>query len=218
MSLRMRLGYALGERSPFAHLDPSNFDPSFVRRYKHGHWVASAGASHENSRELFVQHFNETYEGHLPIWALTELLQLGQLAVLYGGLRREISTEVAEDYGVPTKKLFRSWLASINEVRNISAHHSRLFNRKLVYAPKRPASGKIPELEHLRNPDVGKGGFGVYNTLAVVAHLLSKIERTSTWSESMSALALTFPSNPRIGLESMGFPEDWEKLALWRSA
>ncbi|CAB0824804.1 abortive infection protein [Corynebacterium diphtheriae] len=159
---------------------------------------------------FFVQHFDDVYEGQLPIWALTELLELGQLAVLYSGLQREIATGIAKDYAVPTKALFRSWLASINDVRNFSAHHARLFNRKIVHAPKRPKAGAIEELEHLRDPGSSKGGFGLYSVVAIMAYLLHEIEPETTWPRRMVELTDQFPTNEYIDIDSMGFPQDWK--------
>lgn len=218
ISVRMRIGYTLGKRSPFAHLDSSTFENNFVRRYKQGEWVAKAKESHRRSHELFVQHFDDIYEGQLPIWALTELLELGQLAVLYSGLQQQIATELAESYGVPTKKLFRSWLASINDVRNFSAHHARLFNRKLIHAPKRPAADAIDMLEHLRERGSSKGGFGLYNVAAIMAYLLYNIDPDTTWPQELRELVDSFPTTPHIGIESMGFPKDWKTLDLWASS
>lgn len=218
ISVRMRIGYALGKRSPFSHLDSSTFEDNFVRRYKHGAWVAKAQQSHQRSHELFVQHFDSIYEGQLPIWALTELLELGQLAVLYSGFQREIATELAASYGVPTKTHFRSWLASINDVRNFSAHHARLFNRKLIHAPKRPKTGTIAVLEHLLEPDSSKGGFGLYNVAAIMAYLLYNIEPNTTWPRQLIDLVDQFPATGRINIESMGFPPNWKNLDLWATS
>lgn len=215
ISVRMRIGYTLGKRSPFAHLDSVTFEENFVRRYKHGAWVAKAQQSHQRSHELFVQHFDNTYDGQLPIWALTELLELGQLAVLYSGFQREIATELAHSYRVPSKTLFRSWLASINDVRNFSAHHARLFNRKLVHAPKRPQAGTIALLEHLREPGSSKDGFGLYNVAAIMAYLLYNIEPDTTWPRQLMELVDQFPIAEHIGIESMGFPPHWKDLDLW---
>lgn len=215
ISVRMRIGYTLGKKSPFAHLDSSTFEDNFVRRYKHGAWVAKAQESHQRSHELFVQHFDDAYEGQLPIWALTELLELGQLAVLYGGFQREIATELANDYGVPTKTHFRSWLASINDVRNFSAHHARLFNRKLIHAPKRPKAGTIALLEHLREPGSSKDGFGLYNVAAIMAYLLYTIEPGTSWPRQLAELVEQFPTTEQIGIESMGLPPNWKDLTLW---
>lgn len=215
ISVRMRIGYTLGKRSPFSHLDSSTFEESFVRRYKHGAWVAKAQQSHQRSHELFVKHFDNTYDGQLPIWVLTDLLELGQLAVLYSGFQREIATELADSYGVPTKPHFRSWLASINDVRNFSAHHARLFNRKLIHAPKRPKAGTIAVLEHLREPDSSKSGFGLYNVAAIMTYLLYNIEPDTTWPRQLMELVDQFPVTEHIGIESMGFPPHWEDLDLW---
>ena len=208
-------GTTLGKRSPFSHLDSSTFEESFVRGYKHGAWVAKAQQSHQRSHELFVKHFDNTYDGQLPIWVLTDLLELGQLAVLYSGFQREIATELADSYGVPTKPHFRSWLASINDVRNFSAHHARLFNRKLIHAPKRPEAGTIAVLEHLREPDSSKSGFGLYNVAAIMTYLLYNIEPDTTWPRQLMELVDQFPVTEHIGIESMGFPPHWEDLDLW---
>lgn len=218
ISVRMRIGYTLGKKSPFAHLDSSTFEENFVRRYKHGEWVARAQESHRRSHELFVQHFEDVYDGQLPIWALTELLELGQLSVLYGGFQRELATELAKGYGVPTKKHFRSWLASINDVRNFSAHHARLFNRKLIHAPKRPKADTIALLDHLKEPGSSKGGFGLYNTVAIMAYLLYNIEPDTSWPRQLVELVEQFPATEHIGIESMGFPSDWKDLELWVKA
>ena len=217
VSVRMRIGYTLGRKSPFAHLDSTTFEENFVRNYKHGEWVSRAEQSHRRSHELFVQHFEDVYDGQLPIWALTELLELGQLSVLYGGFQRELATELAQGYGVPTKKHFRSWLATINDVRNFSAHHARLFNCKLIHAPKRPRSGSIELLEHLTEPGSSKDGFGLYNAVAIMAYLLYNIEPESSWPRQLAELAEQFPTSSHIGIDSMGFPSQWKDLELWTS-
>ncbi|MDO4914735.1 Abi family protein [Corynebacterium sp.] len=217
-SVGARLGYALGKRSPFAHFQSFLFDESFISSYKYGAWLAKAGEAQERSHELFVQHFDDAHGGYLPIWALTELLDLGQLAVLYSGLKREIATEVAQGYSVPTKALFRSWLASINDVRNLSTHHARLFNRKLVHAPKRPKAGAIAKLEHLREPGSSKGGFGLYNVIAIMAYLLDEVDPGTTWPQQLTALVDQFPTNEHIDIDSMGFPQDWKELDLWSAS
>ncbi|MFT3970491.1 MAG: hypothetical protein QM695_09470 [Micropruina sp.] len=107
-------------------------------------------------------------------------------------------------------------LASLNYVRNVAAHHSRLFNRKLQHAPARPKSGQIPVLDHLRDEGTAKGVFGTYNALAVIAHLLPSIEPGSDWAEQMAALLRDFPASHVLTIESIGAPRNWESLDLWR--
>lgn len=142
----------------------------------------------------------------MPVWALTEILELGHLSVLYRGMHQQDAEEIAAAFGVPTKKLMISRLASLNYVRNVAAHHSRLFNRKLQNAPARPKVGQIPVLDHLRDEETAKGIFGTYNALAVIAHVLPAIDPGTDWAKRLAALLREFPTSHALTIESMGAP------------
>ncbi|WP_234346548.1 Abi family protein [Cellulomonas timonensis] len=229
VALRMRVGYVLGRRSAFAHLDAGVFLPSFVEHRvdgetgwrtlpsKHAAWLQRVAERRDSSDETFVNHFRENYEGQMPLWALTEILELGHLSRLYQGLNEDDAGEIAEAFGVPTKKLMASWLASVNYVRNVAAHHARLYNRKLQNAPGRPKAGIVPLLDHLREGDSSKSVFGVYNALAVIAYLLRSIDADVEWRCRLVSLLRAFPSSPDLDLESLGVPQRWAALELWRT-
>ncbi|MDK8434956.1 Abi family protein [Brevibacterium sp. H-BE7] len=153
----------------------------------------------------------------MPVWALTEILELGHLSVLYRGMNQQDAEEIALAFGVPTKRIMTSWLASLNYVRNVAAHHARLFNRKLQYAPARPKAGQISVLDHLREEPAAKGGFGTDKALAVIAYLLPSIDPGTDWSQQLAALLREFPASQALRVESMGAPLDWASLDLWRS-
>lgn len=179
-------------------------------------WLQRVKERRDNSDEQFVVHFREKYADHMPVWALTELLELGHLSHLYRGMLQKDAEEVALAFGVPKKKLMISWLASLNYVRNVAAHHARLFNRKLQNAPSRPTVGAVPMLDHLRAPDAPKADFGTYNALAVIAYMLRSIDAEPAWALRLAELLRTFPKSHALSLQSMGVPEHWESLALWR--
>lgn len=229
VAVRMRLGYVLGRRSAFAHLDPETFHPAFTehqvddatgwrtRPSKHAEWLARVAARRDGSDEAFVAHFREKYDGQMPIWALTEILELGHISRLYRGLNDGDANEIAQAFGVPTKTLMANWLASVNYVRNVAAHHARLFNRKLQYAPSRPKVGVVPPLDHLRSSSAPKGAFGTYNALAVIAYLGRAIDGDSAWCIRLAQLLADFPSSPHLTIASVGVPEGWESLDLWNA-
>jgi len=227
VSLRMQLGYVLGEVSPFAHLHASNFVTSFTDPHedmdtgeetsKHLEWVRRVDARRKGSDEAFVAHFQVKYDGQMPIWALTEILELGHLGRLYRGLNNSLATPIAHAYGAPSKKVMASWVASLNYVRNVAAHHARLFNRKLVDAPSRPPVGVVPVLDHLRDEITAKTIYGLYNSLAVTAYLLRSIDNHSGWPQRLRALVRTFPATPAFTIETMGMKPNWEQLDLWRA-
>lgn len=180
-------------------------------------WLQRVNTRKISSDEQFVDHFRQKYDDRMPVWALTEILELGHLSVLYRGMQQQDAEEIALAFGVPTKKLMASWLASLNYVRNVAAHHSRLFNRKLQNAPSRPKVGQVPVLDHLRDEETAKGVFGIYNALAVVAYLLPAIDAGSDWAKQMAALLRGFPASRALTIASMGAPKDWESLDLWLS-
>lgn len=225
VSLRTQVGYILGRRSAFAHLEQRNFTPSFVELYvdektgdttsKHSEWIRRVDERRASSKEAFVDHFRKKYDDQMPIWALTELLELGHLANLYRGLQNDVATEIATHYAVPSKKILTSWIASTNYVRNVAAHQARLFNRKLVDAPTRPRGATIPLLTHLRDDSAPKQDFGLYNALAVMAYLLRSISGHSEWTGRLREIVDGFPSVPFLGIDSMGFAEGWDQHDLW---
>lgn len=229
ISFRMQIGYVLGRQSAFAHTDPVNFVNSFTDAQtdtatgdtlhsKHEQWIERVKERQADSDEAFVAHFRNKYDDEMPIWALTEILELGHLGRLYSGLNNSLATEIATAYGAPSKKMMVSWISSLNYVRNVSAHHARLFNRKLVSAPARPRHDQVPLLGHLKDEESAKAVFGVYNALAVMAYLLRSIDPGSGWNTRVVELLSFFPESDCVTTAAMGIPADWAALELWRSS
>lgn len=227
VSLRMQIGYTLGKESPFAHLDPNQFVSSFTdpqiapntgeaRPSRHEALVIRTQERQGGSDESFVAHFREKYDGQMPIWALTEIMEFGHLSRMYAGLKNSMATEIATSYGAPSKRIMGSWIASLNYVRNVAAHHARLFNRKLVSAPKRPAKGHVPLLDHLKDEESSKQVFGLYNVLAVMAYLLRSIDPDCGWAGRVVSLLEAFPESDALTIASLGVPAEWPALELWQ--
>ncbi|GAA4267563.1 Abi family protein [Frondihabitans peucedani] len=225
IALRMRLGYSLGRASAFAHEDASTFVSAFTRAQadgkgtqlasRHEMWLQRVRERQNNSDEAFVAHFRFKYDDRMPIWALTEVLELGHVARLYAGLRNDIATEIAVAFGVPTKQLMQSWIATLNYVRNLAAHHARLFNRKLVSAPKRPRGDSVPLLAHLTQREAPKQ-FGSYSALAVMAYLMESAHPGRDWSVRVATLLRDFPTTNHLTVESLGVAAGWLDEDLWR--
>jgi abortive infection bacteriophage resistance protein len=102
----------------------------------------------------------------------------------------------------------------INYVRNVAAHHARLFNRKLVVAPRRPTAEQVPLLAHL-SAETAPKRFGVYSALAVMAYLLASVSDDDDWPERTAALLGRFPESAALDLGSMGALPHWLSGDLW---
>ncbi|WP_442904879.1 Abi family protein [Gordonibacter sp.] len=61
----------------------------------------------------------------------------GMMLTLYRGASVEVRSYVSEKLGI-TAKVLESWLVTLNTVRNICAHHGRLWNRTLGTKPMIP--------------------------------------------------------------------------------
>ncbi|MDE2155993.1 MAG: Abi family protein, partial [Xanthomonadaceae bacterium] len=99
-----------------------------------------------------------------------------------------------------------SWLHALNYVRNICAHHKRLWNRHLGIRPRFP-SRSLAWPHHV--PDNGQ----LYAVLVVIRHLMAVTSPNSRWVERLHAL---LAAHPVVPMEAMGFPTDWWQRVTWR--
>jgi abortive infection bacteriophage resistance protein len=160
----------------------------------------------------FVRHFGErdTSSDHMPIWMATELMSIGDIVVMYGGCRDAERDPVAMAFGV-TSGVFASWLGTLQHVRNICAHHGRLWNRSLVRIPKLPPRRTHPDWFQ----PVPVEGSRIFTAMTLCAYLLKWILPTSTWATRVKELIDDHPSVPPA---SMGFPPKWRECPLWAGA
>jgi abortive infection bacteriophage resistance protein len=220
--LRLRTGIALqlGKRDPWAHRDPANFDRSFLRitktgRTAHDDWLARLDDKAQNSKEEFAVHHRQKYVGtHLPIWVAVELLDFGPLSMMLSGLRWNDLSAIASTAGVGDPKAFATWIRSLSVVRNVCAHHARMWNKPLVDQPKLPATGTIPALDHVASSPFANRR--LYAACAIARYLLLAVNPRTRWSTRLKEHILTFPANPYVSIKTMGFPEKWDQLDLWK--
>lgn len=219
---RTRIAYVLGARDPFGHVRRESLDARRCDRIRHGGktdfdlWMETYGRQeNEAKNEDFVRHHRLAYaESDMPIWVACEFLSFGSLVRLYGLMRDRDQTAVARALGVSNGKRMVSFLHSMSYVRNVCAHHSRLWNRQLtVTLPKFYDSEVGPDLHHLASRPVG---MKVYPTLAVMAYLVRNIAPHSRWPIRLTEEVKKFPRVPQLSpAEDMAFPDGWSQLPLW---
>jgi abortive infection bacteriophage resistance protein len=97
--------------------------------------------------ETFIDHFKAKYgDCHdlPPLWMLCEVMSFGKMLTLFNGVFEGLRRVIAQKYGIESKVL-QSWLGALNVVRNICAHHGRLWNRELGFKPMIPRENKYPK-------------------------------------------------------------------------
>jgi len=94
-----------------------------------------------DSREDFILRFKEKYNDHLPpSWMMLEITSFGSLSFVYNNLKPGRDKRVIAKYFGLNERTMESWLHTIIYVRNICAHHGRLWNRDYSIAPSIPVS------------------------------------------------------------------------------
>nr|VFK11249.1 MAG: Abortive infection bacteriophage resistance protein [Candidatus Kentron sp. LPFa] len=155
----------------------------------------------QRSGEKFVRHFREKYDEPLPpIWAAVELMSFGQLSKWYGNLKSRTDRKaIAEPYGLDEKCL-RSFLHHLSVIRNLCAHHSRLWNRELTVIFRLP--GRPAELASGLNPNP-EGKRRLYNTLVMLVYLMDIVSPGHHWDHRLASLF----DRHGIDFDRMGFPK-----------
>lgn len=101
------------------------------------------------SQEDFISHFKVNYDGfpRLPVWMATEVMSFGVLSKLFNALKNEDKREIAKIYHLHPKTL-ADWLHVLTYIRNICAHHSRLWNKKLAIRPNLHGLNDLQSKKH----------------------------------------------------------------------
>jgi len=165
----------------------------------------------KRTSEVFIGHYYNKYSKpkHPPSWMSLEVVSLGFLSKMYENLKlSKEKKHVAHHFGIPHPFLLESWMHAFTNVRNICAHHSRLWNRKLTVIPKLPKNIKYTWLKgnivSIHKP---------YVVFSCILYMMDRISPGHTWRDRFYALLKKYPD---ISTSEMGFPANWKKEALWQ--
>jgi len=156
----------------------------------------------------YIRFYAETYTDPPlpPSWAMTEELSLGGISHLYRGLAHDRDRKQIAHYFDLPQSVLGSWLHTLTFVRNICAHHARLWNRELAVPPRWPGNLPKPDGDNRTQPPRR------YITIAaMLCYLCKQIAPDSGWLAKLVDLTEEYPSIPR---ERMGFMPDWQDQLL----
>jgi len=187
---------------PFGHCDRR----AFVHDFDHDEFLDGLRQAESGAHESFVQHFRSKYPAHdhLPIWMATELLSFGTVSRVFKFLAADLFRGVVRRFNTH-EHFLPSWIHSLSYVRNICAHHSRLWNRNLAIRPRLPAP--MPWF-----PYRVASNANLYCILVIAHHLLRTISPEEAWASQLLRLCDDYPDVP---LPALGMPGNWRDLPPW---
>lgn len=198
--------YAL-EFGAFWHLETKLYNNS---RYFAQH-IASLEKEIGRSKETFIKHYkaNYTEPDTPPAWMALEVSSLGLLSKIFYNLRRDKGPkdDVVKYFGLKDVDTVENWLHCFSLLRNLSAHHSRVWNRRMTKM-RLPRKTLNPFLENKKVLP-----YKVYTYLSAINYILNIISP----SHSFKANFLKLMDNCPLAQEKeMGFPEDWKSENFWK--
>ena len=209
VALRAGWAYHLAMKyGPHGYVDPNLYD----RPERYAKALTSLMEEIQRSTDTFMVHYKNKYDDPQmpPIWMTAEVMSLGQLSKWYGNLKlRQDRQAIAKPYGLDEKMLV-SIAHHLTYVRNICAHHGRLWNKQFTVTmtvPTFPAA-----LSLAINPSTVRK---LYNTLATLNYLMPIIAPGTQWRKGLIDL---IGSCDLAETQSMGFPLNWKTMPAWRIA
>lgn len=161
------------------------------------------------SKDVFITHFYNTYTQTIPpAWMTFEIIQMGQLSMIYEYLKKSPSHKDIADYFGIKEPVLISWLHTLVYVRNISAHHARLWNKKLRIAAKLPIN---PKYTWFNSSPIQPDSF--FAIFCIITYLLRIISPRNNFVKKFSRLIQKYKIS---NLDAMGFPNNWKKDSFFK--
>ncbi|MXV14799.1 Abi family protein [Hufsiella ginkgonis] len=212
IALRTRLIYHLShECSPWWFQDTS----LFINVRELTKTLASLEEELERSKDVFIKEHLKKHKDDMrfpPAWKSLEITSFGSLSKLYGNLKHTIKSKdlIAQEFQTANHTYLPSWLQAIAQIRNICAHHGRLWNKnlpgtpKLMSKPPKPWIADVPTEHEFKN---------LYIHLCCMRYLLNVVNPGNSFSISLQSL---FTKYPTVDEMALGMKSGWRNEDLWR--
>lgn len=205
VSVRTQLSLTMGTAfGIYWFQSPENFRD----RERHSTLLRNLADEFHRSDDEAIATFQRDYSNLFPpSWMVFEISSFGTLSMMYRNLNpSQARRKFARFYGL-SDTIMQSWLHAIVYIRNICAHHSPLWNRKLNINAMIPRHTK---LSFIAIPSDTKK---VYYMLSVILYFLQTVNPQNTFANRFKALLEKYP---HIDVSTMGFPYDWQLNLLWQ--
>lgn len=210
IAMKTRLTHDFCRRyGAFGYLESQNLPR--LAPLQHADFLRRVADETLRSREDFIKHFSSKYgdsHEYLPLWMAVEIMSYGSVLTLFHGMAESELKQVAAGFGLKLP-LLDSWITTLNYIRNICAHHGRLWNRELGIKPKIPFKDQYPDW-HTPIPTPADR---IFSVLTILRYFLSQIAPQSKWQDRLERLLSEYSEIP---LEFMGFPKNWKGHAVWK--
>lgn len=211
VALRTKMIYHLSLRySSLWYLESNLFDNSMA----HTSFLEELKREFERSKEPFITDQRERYpDNDADSWKILEVVSLGTLSKLYKNLHHQLPEKkiIANQLGFNFSRELSSALESISFVRNIIAHHSRLWSRHMVKTPREQLDNPLGAWLSIRLTQAQ-----VTKPFLVITSMVYLCNTISPTHQIKSKLLDLFANNPTVPIYKLGFLNNWQMQPIWQ--
>lgn len=166
-----------------------------------------------------IRHYYDNYRqddgnpAFPPSWSVFETLSFGTMSKIFRNLPDEQQSWIAYKNFHLRPPVFSSWIHTISYIRNLVAHHARLWNRQFTITPATPHKGPYRQ-ELLKNTHFYAQAVVLQVLLDTTSrHTRDPVAHYTRWAKRLAKLFDEYPSVP---LNKTGFPDDWRQRNFWK--
>lgn len=202
------------------YLDTTLFENTTITLYDgtvktiHQNTIDELQKEFKRSQEIFIKDQRNRYPNDdVDAWKILEVASMGTLSKLYKNLKHQLPEKatIAKEMGLNLHSELSSWLEAITYVRNIIAHHSRLWSRNMVKKP----------IENLNNP------LGIWfqkpllpvqtkKPFLIISSMIYLCNQVTPNHTIKSKIIELINANPTLPIYKLGFQNNWQNEPLWK--
>lgn len=179
------------------------------------------------SREIFAQAYHKEHgevisdkpktiklSSDPDAWVIFEVATLGTLSKMYKNIHHQLpeKAKIANQFGHNFHNEFSGWLEALVYLRNIVAHHSRIFERNMVKTPALISTQRdwitLPLTEEVQEVQTKKA----YLIITSMLYLCNAIGDGGVFKQKMIDLLDRYPEYKH----KIGFVGGWRAEPIWR--
>lgn len=194
------------ENGAFWHVNPALFNNPI----QFANEIAKLQQEINRSKETFIKHYHETYSDPKvpPCWMALEVSSLGLLSKIFSNLKEnKCKDAIAKHFGLKNVGVLENWMRCISLLRNLCAHHSRIWNRRMT----KLAIPKKPFFEFIENKNILE--YKLYAYVCTIQYILNIISPEHSFKRNLIQLMSNCPLAQE---KEMGFPTDWKNEKFWK--
>lgn len=212
--IRSVIAHELGRLDPIAYKRESFINPKSLLDYEREGIIKNSWCDWSEKSADIISRSTDTYitwhknrYAEIPFWVVVETWDFGLMSNYYNILGDKLKDIICNRVGVPNRKTLNNWLKEINYLRNKCAHHSRIWNMRLL----NPLNLKgLKDDDYFKNLSIRKTypRRRIFGIISVLWFLVQKIGPRSTWIQKVADHINTLPNCESIQYHAMGFSEE----------